>query len=179
MQANYVRRLSAPEPASNAFPQADSLPRLMDVLAAAAHSPKVDESVLATTFSITPRQGSYYYSAALYVGLVYKRGGWIKPTEDGARINAIEDLAERRAAVFELVLKLPVFQETASHLAEYGEMPAAPDVTEWVKGEDSRVNHTTATRRAETVLAWVGMVQKNNPELIDALADTVSMRMRA
>ena len=177
MASSTSRRITAPAPASNAFPQADSLTRLLDVLASACHQPKLDENVLAEQFGITPRQGAYYFSAATYVGLTYKRGGWIKPTPDGERINAISDEGNRRAAVFDMILTLPVFGEAALHAAAYGRLPAAEDVAAWVRLEDRKVNDVTATRRAETVLAWIGLVQKEAPEAIEALAPARGMAM--
>jgi hypothetical protein len=177
MGTSYSRRILVPSPGSNAFPQADSLSRLLDVLAAACHSPKLDEEVLAQQFSITPRQGAYYHSAAAYVGLTYKRGGWIKPTPEGERINAISDETGRRMAVFDVILTLPVFGDAARHAATTGELPRACDVTSWVRMEDHKVNETTATRRAETVLAWIGLILKEAPAALEAMAPAPMMAM--
>lgn len=177
MSATRGRAIPIPVAGANAFPQADSLPRLLDVLAAAAHSPRLDEAVLAEQFSVTQRQGSYYASAATYCGLVYKRGGYIKPTVAGDRINGIADQAERRAAVFDIVLTLPVFSEVALHVAEHGCPPDAADVTQWVRTEDAKVNHTTAARRAETALAWIAMVHRERPEKLEELRPASAMRM--
>lgn len=164
-----ITRVPAPVPASNSFPQADSLPRLLDVLAAACHSPKLDESVLAESFGITPRQAAYYYSAANYVGLTYKRGGWIKPTVEGDAVNRIPEQQDRRTAVFAMILKLPVFEDVARSLAEFGEMPPLFLVTEWVATEDRKVNPITASRRAETALNWIRSIRDEAPDQIEAL----------
>lgn len=179
MATVQIRRVAPPVQASGAFPQANSLPRLLDVLAAACHSPKLDEGVLAGMFGITERQGSYYYGAAHYVGLVYKRGGWIKATAEGDRVNAIQDEAARRDAVFGAILELPVFDEAGRHLAEFGELPSAEAVSDWVRGADAKVNHTTAARRADTVLSWIGMIRRESPERIEALAPAPPARRMA
>ena len=163
------RRITAPQPASNAFPQADSLPRMLDVLALAGRNPKLDENSLAEIFGITPRQGSYYYAAAAYVGLTYKRGGWIKPTQAGEGVNRIQDEEARRSAVFEMVMELPVFREAAIHAAEYGCLPPVEELTAWVMAEDSKVNATTAARRAETVDSWIRLVMREAPDVIAEL----------
>jgi hypothetical protein len=165
----YSRVRTQPARASNSFPQADSLNRLLHVLHAAHEIRNLDEGVLAERFGVTPRQGAYYYSAAVYVGLVYKRGGWIKPTSAGEAMCKLPDEA-RQAVMFDMILELPVFCEAACHLANHGFAPDAADVAEWVRAEDSAVNEVTAARRAETVLSWVGGIQARAPETIEALA---------
>jgi hypothetical protein len=177
MSTTYMRRITPKAADQNSFPQADSLPRLLDVLALAAYQPKVDESVIAEQFGLSARQGAYYFSAAAYVGLVYKRGGWIKPTPDGARINAMSDHVEQRSAVFDMVVQLAVFSQAARHLSGFGELPPLEEVSQWVRDEDQKVNDTTASRRANTVLSWIEMVHAECPQTIDCLSAPPLSRM--
>lgn len=169
MASSVGRRVTAPAPGDNAFPQADSLTRLIDVVMAAAHTPHVDENSLAETFSLTPRQGAYYASAATHVGLVYKRGGWIKPTVAGERISAMADEVDRRTAVAALVLELPVFREAAQHAVAHGAPPPAEELAAWVRAEDPRVNEVTASRRANSVVSWVKSIMQHTPAALEPL----------
>ena len=174
------RPVKAPSPGDNAFPQADSLVKLIDVAVAAAHTPHVDEASLAETFGVTSRQGSYYASAAMHVGLVYKRGGYIKPTPAGQKICAMTDEQDRRTAVAVLVLELPVFREAAQHAVTYGKPPPLEELAAWVRAEDAKVNDVTAGRRAQTVVAWVNSIMEHTPDALEpiraAMAPAPGMR---
>jgi hypothetical protein len=139
------------------------------VLDAARDVRNLDEGVLAERFGVTARQGAYYYAAAAYVGLVYKRGGWIKPTSAGDAMCRLPERA-RQAVTFDMILELPVFREAACQLASNGVAPDAAEVAEWVRTEDPAVNEVTAARRAETVLSWIDGIRARAPEAIEGLA---------
>ena len=168
-----VRKINAPLAASNAFPQADSLDKIIGILNLADRNSNVDESVIADMYSITQRQGSYYYAAAQYVGVVYKRGGWVKPTSQGEAIARMQDPQDQESAIFDLVLKLPVFQRIADYLAVEGCVPEHGEVTDWVFKQDHKVNDTTAERRAYTALAWIERIKEQFPEKIIAMAPSM------
>lgn len=151
------------------FPQADSLTRILDVLAASCAGPKVDEAELGRIFGITERQGFYYGNAAAWFGLVYKSGGWIRPTGLGSRINAMDDEGDRFRVLAETVVAKPVFSEAARHLAAFGQTPEPSEITAWVRAEDRKVNDRTAARRADTVIRLLNAISEQSPGVIDAL----------
>lgn len=158
------------------FPQADSLGRVLDVIAASCSGPRVDEEELGRIFGITARQGFYYANAAVWLGMTYKIGGWIRPTGLGCRINGMDDEADRLGCLAEAVVGKPVFAEAARHLAAFGELPDLAAVTSWVRAEDNKVNDQTAQRRAQTVVSWIGKIHEQSPEVIEALAPARAAR---
>lgn len=159
------------------FPQADNLSRILDVLATSCSGPKVDEVELGRVLGITPRQGYYYANAAGWVGLTLKFGGWIRPTGAGQRLNALGDEGDRIRGLADMVLAKPVFSEVARHVAAFGAAPSVGDVADWVRAEDGKVNDETAGRRAQTVLSWIGRIQAEAPEAIEALAPAAAARV--
>lgn len=159
------------------FPQANNLTTVIDLVAAACHSPRLDEAEFAAMFGIEPRQGAYYFSAAERLGLAYKRGGWIKATPAGERINAMGREGDRRLAIYALILKLPVFQEAAAYAADNGCLPTQAELAAWVRKEDPKVNHTTGARRAQTVANWIREILAEAPELLPSTEPDVGVGM--
>ena len=151
------------------FPQADRPDRVLEVLDAVCRGP-LDDAKLGQEFGIHPRQGRYYADAAGYLGLVRFSGGYWRPERKGAELNSLADDDARYRIVGDIVVELPVFRDVARHLAMSGQLPSVEDVEEWIQGEDPKLNHETANRRAQTVLSWISNVSENSPEVIADLA---------
>lgn len=173
----YKRTVFQKKATDYPFPQADSPVRVLDVLEVVCRGP-IDDEGLADIFNLHRRQGTYYATAAAYLGLLRNSGGLWRPTDKGLELNGMGDEQERQRIVGRLVIGLPVFDQAAEHLAILGELPPTEEIADWIRDADRAVNDVTAMRRAKTVSSWVGAVNENTPEIIAELANAPAQAAR-
>lgn len=141
------------------FPQADSFVKvfgLLDII-----DKNINSEDVAAFYEFDNRQGSYYLSAAKYLGLIEGNYGKYKLTTDGlAIINA--DTKGRNERLISLILKHKVFYFTYKYYLKNKELPNKKFIIELMKeytdipesNKDGKENEVF-NRRASTVRGWV------------------------
>lgn len=155
------------------FPQADNPFKVIGVVNLASNCKTTDDDKIASEFDMVGRQGAYYGNAAAYLDLVVDRGGYWKLTKAGTAFVALTK-SQQEKALADAILALPVFDYAAEYFAIMGETPDASELLGIIQKEDSRVNDTTASRRASTVNGWIEMVAQTVPQAIKDVQDTLN-----
>ena len=131
------------------FPQANQLPAVLDLVRQLCGPHPVDLS----HHSRSERRGVLYYgNAARTLGWLHREDGFLVPTALGRHvIESGDDTA--RAAVWGALCLTPVFDVALSHLATTGVVP----YKDWIAARIAALgySHSTAARRASTVVAWL------------------------
>lgn len=150
------------EPAEVPFPQADSFPRVVDLLALLSASSLTKLSIT-ENYQFDGRQTGYYTDAARYLGLAEK-------FRDDSTGKVAFRLTERGRSIMKQrpkgkylgligsILEHGAFFETFSHSVNTGEVPGNAEVERILRAHRLEINETTATRRAQTVRAWVSWI---------------------
>jgi hypothetical protein len=144
------------------FPQADSLPRVIDLVSILLDKPMTAED-LALHYGFDPRQSDYYYNAARYLGLAEskkdpKLGTELRQsTEAAQRIFALP-FREKFLSVAALVLAIePInlsFQRNAEGSPNNDALAVRRVFAESAEAKWFRYSDTTVARRAKTIQAW-------------------------
>lgn len=143
-----------------AFPQANSLERIVNLLELLAQTPMTKQEITAN-YAFNERQTNYYSDAGRYLGLIKKER---KPNQeirfsltDFAQNIMQKPLRERHLSLAESVLKHRVFHEAMCQSLNTGNIPSIEKIVEIMKtsrlfnvGADS-----TFHRRASTVIKWI------------------------
>lgn len=144
------------------FPQADSMPRVLD-LVDAVHSGVTTPDELVDRYEFTIRQVSYYTAAARYLGFLKPTGVDRILTDIG--FNFAKSVREKRhTIVLEQLAKLPVFRDLLGEVSTAGEIQSsrrmlAGKIMSVAKRNEDRMGEVTADRRASTVISWIRWVQ--------------------
>ncbi len=160
------RRLLEEFPAGSepegAFPQANDLDKVVDVVQAAGNG-QVTKASIAALFDIEERQGDYYGNAACYLGLLSRRDGGFEATPDGLEFGALKGRAERTARLVAIMIRIPSLREALKLLVErefraekIGNRELAEVILKW-----TGLGASTPARRASTVKAWLVWIMRN------------------
>jgi len=140
------------------FPQANSFPRVMDLLSILYSRPLTFDDVT-TTYGFNVRQTNYYIAACKYLGLVgdsndHRGMGPYKLTTEGQRIMSLKHKA-KYLAIIKKVLEKPVFNAVfGRYLAQYA--PASKtEIFTIMKECGIPLNDVTLSRRSDTVRSWM------------------------
>jgi hypothetical protein len=154
--ASVLRRTRlVPEPVDVPFPQADSVERVLDVVAhVAGNIATRAEITLANDFA--PRQATYYTDAARYLGLITRDGPRFVLTREGEQL-----IAGTRSARFRLL---------ASHMASRPALRAvferlragegAPAVMRALRKARPELSAATLVRRMQTAARWLAWLHE-------------------
>jgi len=155
------------------FPQANDPYKIINIVELIQTSSKVDDDKISANFNMVGRQGAYYGNAAAYLGYIVDRGGYWRLTSSGvtlASLNKSDQLLDLSTAIIDL----EVFDYAAEHVAIMGDVPRDKETASIIQEVDSRVNDTTAMRRAATVNTWVKMVSTTVPQVITKLKNDLN-----
>lgn len=140
------------------FPQANSFPRVMDLLSILYSRPLTFDDVT-TTYGFNVRQTNYYIAACKYLGLVedsneHRGMRSYKLTTEGQRIMSLKHKA-KYLAIIKKVLEKPVFNAVfGRYLAQYA--PASKtEIFTIMKECGIPLNDVTLSRRSDTVRSWM------------------------
>lgn len=143
------------------FPQANSFERVINLCELLESSEKGKQEIT-EKYEFDPRQTNYYTDAAIYLGLVVKKGVRSKSFELsklGKRILSL-NYKNRQIEFVKLILSHKVFHITIKRYFEKLEMPTDSEIVEIMKecelykiGKDS-----TFYRRASTIKSWVDWI---------------------
>jgi hypothetical protein len=151
----------APEP-EGAFPQANDLDKLVDVIQAAGLA-GMAKAAIADLFDMDERQGDYYGNAGCYLGLLRRREGLFEATEAGADFNALRSRPERTMVLVRRMLAIPSLREAVRLLVERGfraEKIGNGELAEVIRARTG-LGASTPSRRASTVRAWLVWIMRN------------------
>lgn len=151
-----------PEPEIS-FPQADSMPRIINLMELLYEKPMANQDITAK-YAFDKRQTNYYADAGRYLGLIEKGYG-----EDNTilfRLSAkgkhIMGLAykERLLAIAAQILRHKVFRETLKLYLACKAMPDRRTVAQLMKsaGLYHVAADSTFFRRASTVISWTNWI---------------------
>ena len=143
------------------FPKANSFERVINLCELLESSEKGKQEIT-EKYEFDPRQTNYYTDAAIYLGLVVKKGVRSKSFELsklGKRILSL-NYKNRQIEFVKLILSHKVFHMTIKRYFEKLEMPTDSEIVEIMKecelykiGKDS-----TFYRRASTIKSWVDWI---------------------
>ncbi len=135
------------------FPQADSFNRIIGI--ADLVDSKVDTAAdIAEECEFDIRQGSYYLSAARYIGIIDKNNGKYILTPLGFSIVNL-DMKSRNEKLIESILKHKVFYETYKFYLDNKKMPNKELIISWMKEYTDIQSYETLNRRSSTVRGWI------------------------
>ncbi len=156
---NRVRYVEEPE---IAFPQADSLKRIINLCELLSQSDMTRDDIT-LNYAFDPRQTNYYTDAGRYLGFInkYKENGEIvfSLTEEGQRIVRSK-YKIRQLKFVEAILKHRVFAETLRLYLQHSEMPARSEIINIMKECNLFQVEAESTfyRRASTVASWINWI---------------------
>ena len=143
------------------FPQADTLGTV--IAAVELYAAKITAAAdIAERLGFDERQGQYYTTAALWLGLVERNGGKINLSARGKEFASVSRWA-RFEILFRAVAATPVFRESIRRKLELKPM-AAGEIAELILAKDFATK-STARRRAQTVIAWVNWLWREHANL--------------
>ena len=160
----HVRQLwqstrPAPEP-DLPFPQADTFPRVIDLLGALWEGP-LERAQIPLRCEIDARQADYYIHAAQYLGLADcvagVPGAPLCLTDEGRRILGLPWRA-RCLALIACIFRRPVFHRAFGRALQLGDAPNRELVIRLMLECGLPLNETTLARRASTVRGWVSWI---------------------
>jgi hypothetical protein len=152
-----------PEPRGVPFPQADSFPRVIDLLTQLyGANGNLSQEYITTNYAFDLRQTQYYTNAASYLGLLERhhspgQGVSYALTKSGADIMRMHPRG-RNLALVRCALERRVFNRTLRLYLEQGARPTVEQVVEIMKAARLSLAGTTLPRRAQTVLLWIDWI---------------------
>lgn len=137
------------------FPQADMFNRVIAIV------DLIDSGIdtakgISEVFDMETRQGSYYISAAKYLGLIdksSKRGKYVI-TPQGVMLNNF-DMKTRNEILVKEILRHKVFYYSYKYYLDNNKIPNNEYIISLMKKYTALSNEETLRRRASTVRGWV------------------------
>jgi hypothetical protein len=143
------------------FPQADTLGTVIAAVELYAGE-TTSAADLAERLEFDERQGQYYTTAALWLGLVERSGGKINLSARGKEFIAASRWG-RFKILFQAVAATPVFRECIRRNLELKPMPAG-EIAELILAKGFATK-STVHRRAQTVVAWLDWLWREHQNL--------------
>lgn len=136
------------------FPQADSFTKIIGLLEFVEDD--FDVHTITDLYEFDIRQGSYYITAAKYLGLVYGNRGSYNLTPLGKSILDL-DLKSRNEKLIELILRHKVFYFSYKHYLENGEIPDKKFIIDLMRKftDIPEESCEVFNRRSSTVRGWL------------------------
>ncbi len=143
------------------FPQADTLGTV--IAAVELYAAEVAAAAdLAERLRFDERQGQYYTTAALWLGLVERAQGKVALSMRGKEFVSASRTA-RFVILFQAVAATPVFRECIRRNLARKSMSAG-EIADLILAK-GYANQTTAGRRAQTVIAWLDWLWREHANL--------------
>lgn len=145
------------------FPQANSFPRIVDLLSVLAEKDMSHDEVT-NRYEFDERQTDYYVSAGCYLGLVERRY-----TGDSQVIYALTPTAQRIMALpyrtkylglAGIVLQKPVFREAFRRTLDQSDVPTNEEIAAIISMHRADCTGSTPLRRASTVRGWITWISE-------------------
>jgi hypothetical protein len=142
------------------FPQADSFPRVLDLLSV-LHEEDLTRSEVTLKYEFDPRQTNYYVSACEYLSLIERFS--TDENERGYRLTAearnIMSLPyrEKHLSLMKKILERSVFSQAFEAFVNRNDLPDKHTICQIMKATDFpiSINDTTIGRRSSTVYGWL------------------------
>lgn len=152
------------------FPQADKVERIFSVLEFLYANPEGATSAqIANHMEVTGRQGNYYPSAALYLGLIERDEDHLLKLSRRAQTLLKGDRKTRLLGVVSAMFEHAVFHQLYEETVKNGEIPSKSRVIEVMRQynvikENRDSKGTMIPRRASTVLGWLRWMLEELPD---------------
>jgi len=146
------------------FPQADVFGRIVDILFQIQSNNIFSSKDIAITYGFHPRQGQYYSSAAMYLGLIErvhinKKWGY-SLTKLGSKVVK-QNNRERNLLFVQLILENKVFNKALDvYMHQKGKLDKM-DIINIMKSANIKITKNskeTLPRRADTVRGWINWI---------------------
>ncbi len=151
-----------PEPEIS-FPQADSMPRIINLMELLAENPLTRQDIT-SQYAFDQRQTNYYTDAARYLGFIQKgqdESGniWFRLSSDGSVIMNLP-YRERLIQIASRILMHKAFREVFILYLKYRQMPDTQTIVQIMRRSDlyRLESESTFIRRASTVKGWVNWI---------------------
>jgi hypothetical protein len=142
------------------FPQADSFPRVLDLLSI-LHEEDLTRSEVTLKFEFDPRQTNYYVSACEYLDLIerFSTDGnerSYRLTYEARNIMSLS-YKDKHLALIKKVLERSVFHKAFHVFVNSNELPDRQTIYQIMNSTDFPIpiNDTTIERRSSTVFGWL------------------------
>ena len=136
------------------FPQADTFNRVKEIPQLIEDDYKTAQEI-AEFYNITPRQGSYYLAAAMYLGLIDKAKEY-QTTALTAELSIL-DFKHKNSVLAQLILSHTPFYRTMQYYLSHGLLPTTEIIVKFMLESNINIsgNRTVLVRRASTVKGWI------------------------
>ena len=160
---DLLHRVSLVEEPPIAFPQADRMSRVVNLIELLNERPMFRQDIT-EKYAFDERQTDYYTDAGRYLNLIEKRKDKHKNTlfqlSDFGRLIMKMDYKKRQLAIAGQILKHRIFNETLKLLLQNGEMPDKQNIVQLMKYSHlHRIgSESTYYRRSSTVIGWINWI---------------------
>ena len=160
---DLLHRVSLVEEPPIAFPQADRMSRVVNLIELLNERPMFRQDIT-EKYAFDERQTDYYTDAGRYLNLIEKRKDKHKNTlfqlSDFGRLIMKMDYKKRQLAIAGQILKHRIFNETLKLLLQNGEMPDKQNIVQLMKNSHlHRIgSESTYYRRSSTVIGWINWI---------------------
>lgn len=145
------------EPEGIPFPQADSMPRVIDLLSKLYLSQELTKDEITTNYAFDARQTNYYTDSIRYLGLANKDGSIYTLTAEGEAI-VLQAPQRRNQRLVEKILSQKVFNRAMRLYFENAELPSKENIAAIIHDVHPKLTGATLTRRAQTVRSWLSWI---------------------
>lgn len=151
------------ESSDTIFPQANNMDRIFETLYVVKENKGITASEIGTRISLTGRQGGYYSSACLYLGLLYRiKCGFSYAyflTDFGSEMLS-KPWKERNLMMIEAVARHNIFNYFIRQYLDSWKRPVQAEIAKWLGNNVDKMNvdNGTPSRRASTVLGWMDWI---------------------
>lgn len=143
------------EPPFVAFPQADDIWRVAEIVDKAAKN-RITEDEIATFYKFAPRQAKYYLDAARYLGLVQMTSTGYVATPDGRSFSILTS-DEKRRALQRILSQRSIFAENISKVSDQDDAGQLDALMASISRFHD-LSHATLKRRAQCALTWMKVI---------------------
>lgn len=151
----YKKVVMKDEPLGIPFPQADSFFRVLDFMNNITDS-SMNASDVSELYEFDTRQGSYYISAAKYLGFVDGQCGSYSLTDNGKEMMKLDHKKKNLRIVEEILSHKPFYQGMGMIFENHTDSIDLKEVAQTILDISPDIkSDTTAYRRAQTVQSWV------------------------
>lgn len=160
--ARLLEEIPAGAEPAGAYPQANDLDKVVELVIMAGAGPK-DKEAIAEAFGFEERQADYYGNAACYLGLVRRGEAGFEPTQEGATFLSLKSRGARTTALLGAMLRVPSLRDAVSLLIsrDYRVEKIAPAELAALVKSRTTLGGSTPERRASTVRAWLSWIPEN------------------
>lgn len=151
------------ESSDTIFPQADNMDRIFETLNIVKEKRGISATEIGLRMALTGRQGAYYSSACLYLGLLdRKKGGssYAYYLTDFGREMLGKPWKEKNLMMVEAIARHNIFNYFIKQYLDNQKRPEREEIIEWLGNNVDKMNtdNGTPSRRASTVLGWMDWI---------------------